>query len=159
VNRYADRRGQSERDAADVDRLLAEVGLTDFADSRPPSLSGGMRQRVAIARGFAQGAPVMLMDEPFAALDELTRGALCRLLLRIFDAHRRTIVFVTHSASEAVMLSDRVVVMSPRPGRIAAEITINLPRPRPPDVAQSPAFSSLVGGVSGALARTSWELQ
>jgi len=152
VNRYADRRGQSERHPADVDHLLGEVGLSEFAEARPASLSGGMRQRVAIARGFAQGAPVMLMDEPFAALDALTRDALCRQLLHIFDSHRRTVVFVTHSAAEAVLLSDRVVVMSPRPGRIAATISVDLPRPRPPDIAERPDFLRRVTEVSRALA-------
>ena len=125
VNRAADRRRSTPRVLEPVDRLLAEMGIDDVAASRPGQLSGGMRQRVAIARGFAQGAPLLLMDEPFSALDELTRDVLRAQLLDLWQRHRRTVVFVTPSAAEAVLLSDRVVVMTPRPGRLSAEIRID----------------------------------
>ncbi|HEX9258747.1 MAG TPA: ABC transporter ATP-binding protein [Acidimicrobiales bacterium] len=116
--------------AAAVDALLAEVGLTDFVDAYPRELSGGMQQRVALVRAFALGAPVLLMDEPFAALDEITRDEMRFLLLRLWERTGTTVLFVTHSIAEAVILSDRVVVLTPRPGRIAAIERIDLARPR-----------------------------
>jgi NitT/TauT family transport system ATP-binding protein len=130
VNRKADRRPHPDRAPQDIDLMLEEVGLTSFADARPGQLSGGMRQRAALARGFVLGAPLMFMDEPFAALDELNRNSLCWRLLDVWERHRKTVMFVTHSAFEAVLLSDLVVVMTPRPGRIRAAIPIDLPRPR-----------------------------
>jgi NitT/TauT family transport system ATP-binding protein len=144
VNRRADRLAHPDRVPQDAGEVLAEMGLAEFADARPAQLSGGMRQRAALARGFVLGAPLMLMDEPFSALDELTRESLCRHLLEVWERHRKTVLFVTHSAGEAVLLSDKVVVMTPRPGSIQAVIEIDLPRPRPPDIADSGAFANLV---------------
>jgi NitT/TauT family transport system ATP-binding protein len=126
-------------------QLLSTVGLADFASSRPHELSGGMRQRVALARALAQDAPILLMDEPFGALDAITRDLLHDELERIFVERNLTILFVTHNAREAVRLGDRVLVFSSRPGRVAAEFQVNLSRPRrleSPDVAR---LAGLVG--------------
>ena len=109
---------------------LRSVGLKDFANKRTSELSGGMKQRVAIARAFATEPPIILMDEPFGALDALTRRFLQRQLLRIWQEHKKTVVFVTHSVQEAVYLSDRIVVMTARPGRIKAIVPIALEHPR-----------------------------
>ena len=124
----------------DVDALLTDVGLADFGDAYPHELSGGMRQRVGLVRAFALGAPLLLMDEPFAALDEITRADMRHMLARLTAPSRATVVFVTHSIAEAVFLSDRVAVMSHRPGRIAGEIGIDLTRPRLADVEDTPDF-------------------
>jgi NitT/TauT family transport system ATP-binding protein len=110
--------------------LLAMVGLSDFAAAYPYELSGGMRQRVAICRALLHEPPLLLMDEPFGALDALTRDQLQIDLLRLWSRQKMTVVFVTHSIPEAVLLSDRIVVMSPRPGRIEKIVRIDLPRPR-----------------------------
>jgi NitT/TauT family transport system ATP-binding protein len=144
VNRRADRQPHPDRVPQEAQTVLAEMGLAEFADALPAQLSGGMRQRAALARGFVLGAPLMLMDEPFSALDELTRDSLCWHLLDVWERHRKTVLFVTHSAGEAVLLSDRIVVMTPRPGRIQALIEVDLPRPRPPDIAESSAFVELL---------------
>ena len=135
VNRAAT--GSSARSP---DELLAEVGLADFARAYPHELSGGMQQRVALVRAMALGAPLLLMDEPFAALDELTRADMRHLLARLCESLSTTIVFVTHSVAEAVFLSDRVVVLSPRPGRIVGVERIDLPRPRHPRLEDEPEF-------------------
>ncbi len=127
-------------DHPDPLELLAEVGLIDFLDAYPHELSGGMRQRVALVRGFALGAPLVLMDEPFAALDEITRAEMRDLLARLLDRHPATVVFVTHSISEAAYLSDRVLVFSPRPAVVVTDVTVDLPRPRQPDLEDTPAF-------------------
>lgn len=139
LNREADR-GHSERNPQDQDEVLQLLGLADFADARPAQLSGGMQQRAAIARGFVQGAPIILMDEPFAALDEITRERSSLYLLDLWERYRSTIVFVTHSAAEAALLSDKVVVMTPRPGRIASIIDVDLARPRRPETQESRDF-------------------
>jgi NitT/TauT family transport system ATP-binding protein len=110
--------------------MLAEVGLKDFSNSYPKELSHGMRQRVALARTFALDAQLLLMDEPFGALDAQTKLQLEDLLLRLCHQFKHTVVFVTHDLAEAVALSDRVIVMSSRPGKIIADIKIDLPRPR-----------------------------
>ena len=110
--------------------LIHLVGLDGFGDALPATLSGGMQQRTALARTLALGAPLWLMDEPFAALDELTREALAEDLVAIWHRLRPTVVWVTHHLGEAVALADRVLVLSPRPGRIVADITVDLPRPR-----------------------------
>ncbi|MGO3210827.1 ABC transporter ATP-binding protein [Brachybacterium sp. AOP42-C2-15] len=109
---------------------LATVGLSDFAEAYPNQLSGGMKQRVAIARSLAYKPRVLLMDEPFGALDALTRRSMQILLTKVWDEHRLTVLFITHDIDEAVYLADRVIVMSPHPGRIASEHTVPLPRPR-----------------------------
>jgi NitT/TauT family transport system ATP-binding protein len=128
VNRTA--REHAPLPTAQIDGLLDAVGLRDFAHAYPNTLSGGMQQRVSLVRAFASGAPVLLMDEPFAALDEITRADMRYLLLDLWAASGATVVFVTHSLDEAVALSDRVVVLAARPGRIVAEERITLRRPR-----------------------------
>lgn len=110
--------------------LLKMVGLADFAHAYPLTLSGGMQQRAALARTLATGAAVWLMDEPFAALDELTRELLSDELLRLWHQFRPTVLWITHNLHEAIRLSDRVVVLTPRPGTIAGELAVPLPRPR-----------------------------
>ena len=121
-------------------RLLEQVGLKDFVDRYPHELSGGMRQRVAIARALIHDAPLLLMDEPFGALDALTREQMRLDLEALWLATRKTVLFITHSIDEAVLLADRVVVMSPRPGRIEQIMDIPLPRPRGLDARRAPAF-------------------
>ena len=121
-------------------RLLAQVGLADFADRYPHELSGGMRQRVAIARALIHDAPLLLMDEPFGALDALTREQMRLDLEALWLSTRKTVMFITHSIDEAVLLADRVVVMSPRPGRIERVLEIDMPRPRGLDARRRPAF-------------------
>ncbi|MGG5890569.1 ABC transporter ATP-binding protein [Falsiroseomonas sp. HC035] len=133
---------RAEREARAAE-LLELVGLRGFETRYPHELSGGMKQRVAIARGFCQDPPVLLMDEPFAALDEQTRMTLGDELLRIWDAHRKTVVFVTHGLTEAVYLCDEVVVLSGRPGRILERVEIDLPRPRTWEVMASERFGQL----------------
>jgi NitT/TauT family transport system ATP-binding protein len=126
-------KGTPRRDiSAKVNELLDILGLTDFRERYPKELSGGMRQRVAIARVLALDPPIMLMDEPFGALDALTRRTLQDELLRIWGALGKTIVFVTHSIDEAIYLGSRVVVMTYRPGEIKRDTSITLPRPRDP---------------------------
>jgi NitT/TauT family transport system ATP-binding protein len=123
--------GKQERERIALAQL-ALVKLEKFANSYPHHLSGGMQQRVAIARALAYNPAVLLMDEPFAALDALTRDAMQRLLAEVWRETRKTVVYVTHNVAEAVYLADRVVVMTPHPGRVKIEIPIALPRPRDP---------------------------
>lgn len=111
-------------------KYLQTVGLQDFADKHVSELSGGMKQRVAIARAFATEPSIIFMDEPFGALDALTRRFLQKELLRIWQKHKKTVVFITHSVPEAVFLADRIVVMTARPGRIKSLIKVDLPHPR-----------------------------
>jgi NitT/TauT family transport system ATP-binding protein len=122
--------------------LLNMVGLSGFEARYPGELSGGMQQRAAICRALIHNPSMLLMDEPFAALDALTREELGLELLRIWAAERKTIVFVTHNISEAILLADRVVAMSPRPGRISEIISVDLPRPRTLDMEFLPEFKS-----------------
>ncbi|MBD0291411.1 MAG: ABC transporter ATP-binding protein [Thermoleophilia bacterium] len=122
------------------DDLLAQMQLTEFANAYPKELSGGMKQRVAIARALANDPKVLLMDEPFGALDALTRASAQRFLTEIWEAHRRTIAFVTHDIDEAIFLGDTIFVMTPRPGRIHEVIEVGLPRPRSLDDVGTPRF-------------------
>jgi NitT/TauT family transport system ATP-binding protein len=121
-------------------RLLAQVGLADFVDRFPHELSGGMRQRVAIVRALIHDAPLLLFDEPFGALDALTREQMRLDLEALWLSTRKTVVFITHSIDEAVLLADRVVVMSPRPGRIECMMDIRMPRPRGLEARRHPVF-------------------
>lgn len=123
---------------------LAKVGLTRFANVYPHQLSGGMKQRVAIARALATDPAILLMDEPFAALDAQTRQLMQEELLRIWEAERKTVVYITHSLEEAVMLGDRVALMTARPGRIKQIYPIDLPRPRTQALRTTVAFNELV---------------
>ena len=129
--------------------LLDQVGLRDFADRYPHELSGGMRQRVAIARALIHDAPLLLMDEPFGALDALTREQMRLDLEALWLATRKTVLFITHSIDEAVLLADRVVVMSPRPGRIERIIDIDLPRPRGLPARRAPEFVEAAELITG----------
>jgi NitT/TauT family transport system ATP-binding protein len=138
-------------DPAATDDLLREVGLGDFLDAHPGELSGGMRQRVALVRAFSLGAPILLMDEPFAALDEITRDEMRFLLLRLWEHSGGTVLFVTHSIAEAVVLSDRVFVMAARPGRITHVEPIELPRPRDTELEDTAAFMTHVSRIRRAL--------
>jgi NitT/TauT family transport system ATP-binding protein len=128
--------------------LLSAVGLEEFADKHPFELSGGMKQRAAIARALIHEPPVLLMDEPFGALDALTREQMRLDLERIWLETKKTVFFITHSIDEAVLLADRVVVMSPRPGRIETILAIDLPRPRGVAARQSAEFSALTNKVT-----------
>jgi NitT/TauT family transport system ATP-binding protein len=123
--------------------MLALVGLAGFDDRYPHELSGGMKQRVSIARGLVQNPPILMMDEPFAALDEQTRITMGDELLRIWEMTGKTIVFVTHSLSEAVYLADEILVISARPGRIVDRIQVDLPRPRTYAIMSTPRFVEL----------------
>jgi NitT/TauT family transport system ATP-binding protein len=125
------------------DRLLQEMGLADFARAYPKELSGGMKQRVAIARALANDPKVLLMDEPFGALDALTRASAQRFLTEIWEQHRRTIAFVTHDIDEAIFLGDTVYTMTPRPGRLREVIPVDIPRPRTLDEFGTPRFGEL----------------
>ncbi|MGS4946830.1 ABC transporter ATP-binding protein [Meridianimarinicoccus sp. RP-17] len=127
--------------------LLELTGLKDFAFSFPSQLSGGMQQRVALARLLQTGADILLLDEPFGALDEFTREHLNVELLRIVNEVRSTTLFVTHNISEAIYLADRVFVMTPRPGRIAGIVEVPFERPRPLSIQQGPEFNALVSRV------------
>jgi NitT/TauT family transport system ATP-binding protein len=139
-------KGQSkDRIRATVDKLLAMLSLADFRQRYPKDLSGGMRQRVAIARVLALDSPIMLMDEPFGALDALTRRNLQDELLRIWSELRKTIIFVTHSIEEAIYLADRIVVMTYRPGTIKRDILVDLPRLRDPAAADFNALKRELG--------------
>lgn len=142
VNRLA-----NPPDAANPNSLLREVGLGEFMEAYPHELSGGMQQRVALVRALALHAPLLVMDEPFAALDEITRAEMRLLLNQLVEGRGVTVLFVTHNISEAVALSDRVVVCSPRPARVVADIAIDLPRPRARDIEDESRFVALCADV------------
>jgi len=141
-------RAQREALAGDAIRL---VGLEGFENHYPKALSGGMKMRASVARALTTKPPLFLLDEPFGSLDEITRGTLNEELLRLFVSQRFAALFITHSISEAVYLSSRVLVMSPRPGRIVAEFKVPFPYPRSPELRFDPAFGRLSSDVSHAL--------
>ncbi len=141
------RREWSER----VNKMLALVGLADFHHHYPWQLSGGMQQRASIARALSFDPTILLMDEPFGALDEFTRERMNLELLEIWERTHKTVLFVTHSIAEAVFLSSRIIVMSPRPGRIADTVAVNLPYPRTFDTREMPRFFELVTQVRETL--------
>ena len=147
------RRGTSHES---TDDLLRAVGLEDSAHRYPHQLSGGMSQRVAIARALGLRPDVLLMDEPFSALDEFTREALRMQLLELWQRRATTVVFVTHSVHEAVVLSDRIVVMSARPGRIHEVLDVDLPRPRDRKVVKGPHMHDLEDRVRASL-QSAWK--
>jgi NitT/TauT family transport system ATP-binding protein len=134
-----------------AEEALALVGLTEFAEAYPKELSGGMEQRVAVARALVQHPRILMLDEPFGALDALTRERLNRELLRLWEYHAFAALMVTHNISEAVFLADRVLVLSPRPATISAEFPIPLPRPRPKNIEYTEAFTTLAYEIRQAI--------
>jgi len=148
--RLAGRVGSGERDRVNAE--IASVGLAGFERAYPRQLSGGMRMRVSIARALVTDPDLLLLDEPFAALDEITRMALNDDLLRLWDSRRPTVVFVTHSVFESVYLSTRIAVMTRRPGRIVADLPVELPQPRDRALRTSPRYAAICAAVSGHLA-------
>ena len=138
-------------DRARAHDLLALVGLSDFAAKRVDELSGGMQQRVAIARALLLDPDILLMDEPFSALDALTRDEMGFELLRIWSERPKTVMFITHSIPEAVLLADRIIVMTPRPGRVREIIDVPLPRPRSITTLSEPTFNALANHIRGEL--------
>ncbi|MCC5999739.1 MAG: ABC transporter ATP-binding protein [Pararhodobacter sp.] len=147
--------GLSRRAARErVRAALVEVGLSKFEKSYPRELSGGMKMRVSIARAMVTRPRILLMDEPFAALDEMTRSKLNNDVIRLAHEHRLTVIFVTHSVFEAVYLSNRIAVMAARPGRVVADLTVNAPWPRGEDYRVSPEFSTEAARVSQVLKGT-----
>jgi len=131
--------------------LIDLVGLVGFESSLPRDLSGGMAQRVAIARALIHEPDVLLLDEPFGSLDALTRERMGSELTRIWQARRKTVIMVTHSISEALFLADRVLVLSPRPGKLRLDLPVDLPRPRVEDIRYTPVFSELARLVRAAI--------
>ncbi|MFO1034102.1 MAG: ABC transporter ATP-binding protein [Hyphomicrobiales bacterium] len=144
--------GKTAAEARDIARAQLDlVGLSGFENAFPAELSGGMKQRVAIARALSYHPKMLLMDEPFGALDALTRHHMQELLTGIWEKHRLTVLFITHDVEEAVYLADRVAVMTNRPGRIKTIIPVNLPRPRRYDMIATPEFQAIHREVMSAI--------
>lgn len=134
-----------------AEELIELVGLESFADAYPRRLSGGMEQRVAIARALSHNPDVLLLDEPFGSLDALTRERMGAELLRIWEARKTTVIMVTHSIPEALLLADRVLVLSPRPGQLRLALDVPLPRPRTMDMEYQPGFGALARAIREAI--------
>jgi NitT/TauT family transport system ATP-binding protein len=149
--RLAGRIGPGERERASAE--IQSVGLAGFERAYPRQLSGGMRMRVSIARALVTDPDLLLLDEPFAALDEITRMALNDDLMRLWESRRPTVVFVTHSVFESVYLSTRIAIMTPRPGHIVAELPVELAQPRERTLRTSPRYTALCASVSEQLVR------
>jgi NitT/TauT family transport system ATP-binding protein len=143
--------GQAKGNAFAPEELVDLVGLEEFADYYPHQLSGGMQQRVALARSLVFGPSLLLMDEPLGSLDEITRGEMRYELLRVWERSRQTVLLVTHSIPEAVLLSDRIIVLSHSPGRVRAVLEIDLPRPRAETLEDAPRFRAYVGELRALL--------
>jgi NitT/TauT family transport system ATP-binding protein len=148
-----DCRSSSRKRTRCINEVLIKVGLAEFADAYPRELSGGMKMRASIARALVTEPHVLLMDEPFAALDEITRFKLNNDLLTLWQALQRTVIFVTHSVFESVYLSQRIVVMTPRPGRVSSEVVIDAPYPRDERFRTSADYAGYCRIVSEALGR------
>jgi len=146
---FRDVRKQDLRSRAE--ELLDLVGLSEFANVYPHELSGGMRQRASICRALVHEPPLLLMDEPFGALDAMTRDQMSLDIQDLLGAGGTTVIFITHSIPEAVMLSDRVLVFGPPPGRIVDDLVVDLPRPRPLSVRETPEFAALAGRIRSRL--------
>jgi NitT/TauT family transport system ATP-binding protein len=134
-----------------ADRFLTQVGLRGFEDAYPGALSGGMRQRVGIARALASNTPILLMDEPFGALDAQTRGLMQEQLLELWERERKTVLFVTHDVDEAIFLAGRVVVMGVKPGHIREEFSVALPRPRHPGLRHTRDYTRIHAEISAVI--------
>ena len=141
----------AEQAQARAREWIEQVGLKGFEDAWPGDLSGGMAQRVAIARSLIQDPDLLLLDEPFGALDALTREKMGAELLNLWQARRKTVLMVTHSISEALLLSDRVLVLTPRPGRVGLDLPVSLPRPRQEEIRYTAEFGELARRLRGAI--------
>lgn len=152
------RKGDLEKACEEIKPLIQEFGLQGFENYKPRQLSGGMRQRAALLRTYLMDGEVMLLDEPFAALDEITRMQMQDWLISVWEKHRKTVLFVTHDIDEAIFLSDRVIVMSGRPGTVTGSVQIDFGRPRVRDMILAPRFSEYKKEILDLLGRTKADL-